>query len=135
VSGLIQTSLEITVAVTCDLVLPVTVICDPELDLYLLYVILKQYWVISADWSTLDSLPHSSLAQRYVSEVIQTSLELPVTGTCHPDLELYVLYVILKENWVMSAEWSTRDSLPPFLSCTEIGVRGNTDISAINSYG
>jgi hypothetical protein len=129
VSGVIQTSLEIIVAVTCDMELPVTVVCDPELDLYMLYVILKQYWVISADWSTLDSIPHSSLAQTYVSEVIQTSLELPVTVTCDSDLDLYVLYVILKQHWVMSAEWSTRDSLPPFLSCTEIGVRGNTDIS------
>jgi hypothetical protein len=35
----------------------------------------------------------------------------------------------------MSAEWSTLDSLPPFLSCTEIYVRCYTDISAINSYG
>jgi hypothetical protein len=35
----------------------------------------------------------------------------------------------------MSAERSTRDSIPPFLSCTEICVRGNTDIFAINSYG
>jgi hypothetical protein len=41
VSGDIQTSLEITVTVTCDLELPVTVICFPELDLYVLYVILK----------------------------------------------------------------------------------------------
>jgi hypothetical protein len=31
----------------------------------------------------------------------------------------------------MSAEWSTRDSLPPIFSCTEIFVWGNTDISAI----
>jgi hypothetical protein len=71
----------------------------------------------------------SYLAQRFVSEVIQTSLELPVTVTCDP--ELY----FIKQNWVMSAEWSTLDSLPPFLSCREICFRGNTDISAINIYG
>jgi hypothetical protein len=34
----------------------------------------------------------------------------------------------------MSAEWSTRDSFIPFHSFIEIFVRGNTDISAINSY-
>jgi hypothetical protein len=135
VSGDIQTSLEITVTVTFDMELPVTVICDRELYLYLLYEILKEYWVISADWSTLDSHPHSSLAQSYVSEGIQTSLELQVTFTCDAELELYVLYLILKQNWVMSARWSTLDSLPPFLSCTEICVLVNTDIYAINSYG
>jgi hypothetical protein len=48
---------------------------------------LKQNWVMSAEWSTLDSLPHSFLAQRYVSEVIQTSLELPVTVSCDPELD------------------------------------------------
>jgi hypothetical protein len=31
----------------------------------------------------------------------------------------------------MAAEWSTLDSLLPFLCCTEICVRGNTDISGI----
>jgi hypothetical protein len=114
VSDVIQKSLE----------LPVTVICDPELDLYMLYVILKQNWLmsselstllaflkqtwfISAEWITLDSLPHSSLAQRYVSGVIQTSLELTDTVKCDPELDLYMLYVILKQNWLMSAEWTT----------------------------
>jgi hypothetical protein len=53
---------------------------------------------MSAEWSTLDSLSHSSLAQRYVPEVIETSLELPVTVTCDPELDLKVLYVILKQN-------------------------------------
>jgi hypothetical protein len=71
----------------------------------------------------------SFLAQRYVSGVIQTYTELTVTVICDPELDF------LKENWVMSAEWSTLDSLRPFLSCTEICVRGNTDISGINSYG
>jgi hypothetical protein len=81
------------------------------------------------EWSTRDSLPHSSLAQSYVSGVIKTSLELTVSVTFDPDLDF------LKQNCVMSAEWSIRDSLPPFLSCTEICVRGNTDISGINRYG
>jgi hypothetical protein len=36
--------------------------------------------------------------------------------------------------WVISAECITLDSLPPVLSCTEICVRGNTDLSPINSY-
>jgi hypothetical protein len=83
---------------------------------------------MSAEWSTLDSLPHSSLAQRYVSGVIQTSLQLTVTVTSDTELDF------LKENGVISAEWGTRDSLPPFLSCTRICVRGNTDISRINIY-
>jgi hypothetical protein len=60
---------------------------------------------MSAEWSTLDSLPHSSLAQRYVSEVIQTSLELTVTLISDPELDLYMLYAILKQNWLMPAEW------------------------------
>jgi hypothetical protein len=105
----IQTSLQLTVTVTCV----------PELDF------LKQNWVMSADWSTLDSLPHSSLAQRYVSGLIQTSLQLTVTVTYDPELDF------LKQNWVMSAEWSRLDSLPPFLCCTEICVRVITDISGI----
>jgi hypothetical protein len=46
-----------------------TVPCDQELD------ILKQNWVMSAEWSTLDLLPHSSLAHREVSGVIQKSLQ------------------------------------------------------------
>jgi hypothetical protein len=36
---------------------------------------------------------------------------------------------------VMSAEWSTLDSLLPFLSCTEICGRGNTHISGFICYG
>jgi hypothetical protein len=71
----------------------------------------------------------SSLAQRYVYGVIETSLQLTVTVIFIPELEF------LKQNLFMSAEWSTRDSLPPFLSCTEISVLRNTNISRINSYG
>jgi hypothetical protein len=48
----------------------------------------------------------SSLAQRYVSGVIQTSLELTVSVTFDPELDF------LKQNWVMSTEWSTLDSPP-----------------------
>jgi hypothetical protein len=84
---------------------------------------------MSAEWSTLDSLPHSSLAQRYVSEVIETSLELPVTFTSYMELDF------LKQNLFMSAEWGKPDSLPPFLSCTEICVRRNIYIAGINNYG
>jgi hypothetical protein len=69
----------------------------------------------------------STLAQRYVSGLIQISLQLTVTVTSDQELD------ILQQNRFMSAEWRTLDSLPPFLSCTEICVRGNTDISAINS--
>jgi hypothetical protein len=60
-----------------------------------------------------------------VSAVIQKSLELTVTVTCYTELDF------LKQNWVMSEEWSTRDSLRPIVSCTEIFVWSNTDISAI----
>jgi hypothetical protein len=48
----------------------------------------------------------SSLAQRYVSGVIQTFLQLTVTVIYDPELDF------LKQNWVMSPEWSTRDSIP-----------------------
>jgi hypothetical protein len=159
VSGIIQTSLQLTVTVTCD----------PELYL------LKQNWVIPAEWSKRDSLPHSSLAQRYVSGVIQKSLELSVTVTCDTELafsnriglclqsgvhlsyfvpsflaQRYVSGILQtslelsvtvtsypeldfrKQNCVMSAEWSTLDSIRPFLSYTAICVRGNADISGIN---
>jgi hypothetical protein len=71
VSGVIQTSLELTVTVTCD----------PELNF------LKQNGVMSAEWSTLDSLPNSSLAQRYVSGVIQSSLQLTFTFIYDPELD------------------------------------------------
>jgi hypothetical protein len=71
----------------------------------------------------------STLAQRYVSGVIQTSLEFTITVTCDPELDFS------KQKCLMTAEWSTLDSLRPFLSCTEICVRGNTDISGINIYG
>jgi hypothetical protein len=67
----------------------------------------------------------SSVAQRYVSRVIQTSLELTVTVKFDPELDF------LKQNLVMSAEWVTRDSLPHFLSCTEIFVRGCRDVAGI----
>jgi hypothetical protein len=90
VSVVIQTSLELTVTVTCD----------PELDF------LKQNWVMSAEWSTLDSLFHSTLAQRYVSGVIQTFRKLTFTVTCDSEHDF------LKQKWVMSAKWSTRDSIP-----------------------
>jgi hypothetical protein len=56
-------------------------------------------------------------------------MELTVTITCDPELDF------LKLNCVMSAEWSRLDSLPPFLSCRELCVQGDTDISVINSYG
>jgi hypothetical protein len=71
----------------------------------------------------------SSLEQKYVSGVIQTSMQLKFTFICDPELDF------LKQNWVISAEWSTLDSLRPFLSCTEICVLSDTDISAINNYG
>jgi hypothetical protein len=45
----------------------------------------------------------SSLAQRYVSGVIQTFLQLRVMVICDPELQL------LKQIWVMSAECSTLD--------------------------
>jgi hypothetical protein len=48
----------------------------------------------------------SSLAQRYVFVLIQKTLEF--TFTVKYDPELY----FLKQNWVTSAECSTRDSLP-----------------------
>jgi hypothetical protein len=100
------------------------VTCDPEL------YFLKQNWLMSAEWSTLDSLLRfhlSSLAQSYVSGVRETSLQLTIRVTCDPELDF------IKQNWVMSAEWSTLDSLPPFLSCTEKKSRVYTDISAIHS--
>jgi hypothetical protein len=84
---------------------------------------------MSAEWSTRDSLPHSSLAQTYVSGVIQTSLELTVTVNSDPELEF------LKQNSVIFAKWSKPDSHHPFHCCTEICVRGNTEISGINIYG
>jgi hypothetical protein len=43
-------------------------------------------------------------------------LQLTVTVTFDPELDYF------KQNWFMTAEWSTRDSLIPFLSCTEICV-------------
>jgi hypothetical protein len=52
----------------------------------------------------------SSVAQRYVSSVIQTSLQLRATDIC--DQELY----FIKQNWLMAAGWNSLDSLPPFLS-------------------
>jgi hypothetical protein len=87
VSGIIQTSLQLTV----------TVIYYPKLEF------LKQNWVMSPEWSTLDSRPHSSLRQRYVSVVIHTYMELIFAVICDPELDF------LKENWVISAEWSTLD--------------------------
>jgi hypothetical protein len=54
----------------------------------------------------------SSLAQRYVSWVIHSSVELTVTVIYDPELDF------VKQNWVMSVEWSTRGSLPPIFSCT-----------------
>jgi hypothetical protein len=58
----------------------------------------------------------SSLAQRYVSGLIQTFLELTVTVIYDPELDF------LKKKWIMSAELSTRDIIPAFLSCIEICV-------------
>jgi hypothetical protein len=55
----------------------------------------------------------SFLAQRYVSGVIQKFLELTITIKYDPELDF------LKQNWVMSAERDTFDSLRPILSCTE----------------
>jgi hypothetical protein len=57
-----------------SLQLRVTVRCGPEVMTFL-----KHNWVKSAEWSNIDSLPDSSLKQRYVSGVIQKSLELTVT--------------------------------------------------------
>jgi hypothetical protein len=71
----------------------------------------------------------SSLDKRYVFGVIQKYLQLTFTVNSDPELDF------LKENCVISADCSTLDSLPPVLSCTEIFVRGKTDLSAINSYG
>jgi hypothetical protein len=51
-----------------------------------------------------------------VSDVIQICLQLTITVIYDPELDF------LKQNWVMSAEWGTSDSFPPFLSCTEICV-------------
>jgi hypothetical protein len=106
VSVVIQTSLQLTI----------TVISDPEL------VFLKQNWVTSADWSTLDSiLPFLCCTEicvqvnKDISGIVR--LQLTTTVTFDPELDL------LKQNWVMSAEGSTRDSFPPFFSCTEICVR------------
>jgi hypothetical protein len=112
VSGVIQTSLQLKVAF----------ICDPELDF------LKQNWVMSAEWSTLDSLPPflpSSHAQRYLSGLLESFLPLKVTVTCDPELDF------LKSNWVISAEWSTLHSLPHFLpsSLAQRYVSGVIDIS------
>jgi hypothetical protein len=87
VSRFIQTSLQLTVTFTCD----------PELDF------LKQNWVMSAEWCTLDKLPHSSLAQRYVSVVIKASLQLIITVTYVPTLDF------LKQIWVLSSECNTLD--------------------------
>jgi hypothetical protein len=41
---------------------------------------------MSSEWSTPDSLPHSPLAQRYVSGVIQTSLQLTFTVKNDPEV-------------------------------------------------
>jgi hypothetical protein len=49
----------------------------------------------------------SPLAKRYVSGVIQTSLQLTVTVSYDPEVVTF-----LKQNWFMSAEWCTLDSLP-----------------------
>jgi hypothetical protein len=51
-----------------------------------------------------------------VSDVIYISLELTITVIYDPELDF------LKQNWFMSVEWGTRNSLPPFLPCTEICV-------------
>jgi hypothetical protein len=110
--GVIQTSLQLTF----------TVSSDPDRDFSNRTGIFLQSVVHLTDFFP------SSLALRYGSRLIQTSLQLTVTVKFDPGLEF------LKQNWIMSAEWSTFDSLHPFLSCTEICVRGNTDISAINSY-
>jgi hypothetical protein len=72
---------------------------------------------------------HSSLAQRYVSRVIQTTLQLTFRVTYDPELDF------LKQNWVMSAEWSKFDSLPQSSLAQRYVFRGNTDISKINIYG
>jgi hypothetical protein len=114
ISGVIQTTMQLTFTVTFD----------PELDF------LKVNRIICLQCGV--HLPHfltSSLAQRYVSGLLQTYLQLTVTVTYDAELDS------LKQNWVMSAEWITLDSFRPFLSCTGICVRGNTDISGINSYG
>jgi FPC/CPF motif-containing protein YcgG len=63
---------------------------------------------MSAEWSTLDSLSHSSLAERYISGVIETTMQLTFMVTFDPELDF------LKQNRFMSAVWSTLASLPPF---------------------
>jgi hypothetical protein len=68
-------------------------------------------------------------AQRYVSRVIQTSLELTHTVICDPELDF------LKQNWFMSAEWSTLDSLPHSFLAQRYVSGEISDSSAINSYG
>jgi hypothetical protein len=84
---------------------------------------------MSAEISTLDSLPSFPSCTEFCVRLNTDILELIVTVTCDPDIDF------LKQNWVMSAEWSTFDSLRPFLFFSEICVRGNTDIFGINSYG
>jgi hypothetical protein len=69
---------------------------------------------MSTEWSTLDILSHSSLSQRYVSGVIETSLQLTVKFTCDPELDF------LKQNWVMSAEWRKLDPLPHSSLCRDM---------------
>jgi hypothetical protein len=74
VSGVINASLEITV----------TLKFDPEHEFF------KQNSVMSAEGSTRDSLPNSSLGQRYVSGVIQTSLQLTVTLRYDPEVVIFL---------------------------------------------
>jgi hypothetical protein len=101
VSGILQTSLELTVTVTYD----------PELDF------LKENWVMSADWSTRDSLPPFLSCTEICVRNIHTSMQLTVTFTCDPELDF------LKQNWVISAEWGKLDSLP-YASLAQIYVSG-----------
>jgi hypothetical protein len=61
--------------------LTVKVTFEQELDF------LKQNWVSLQSGVNLPHFLPSSLAQRYVSGVIQTSLELTVTVTCDPELD------------------------------------------------
>jgi hypothetical protein len=87
--------------------LTVKVTCEQELD------ILKQNWVMSAEWSTLDSLPPFHSCTKICVRVNTDISALTFRVTYDPELEF------LKQNWVISAEWCTLDSLRPFLSCTE----------------
>jgi hypothetical protein len=68
---------------------------------------------MSAEWSTLDSLrPFLSCTEIFVRDNKDISgivrLQLTITVTIDPEIDF------LKQNWLMSAEWRTLDSIRPF---------------------